>query len=87
MAHQNYETFLHLFDEWKDIVDKSTADFSIRQDAKLKIDRVVAEINKPKTERDLYKVDLLIEDLENVKSISKYVKESAAVIKEVCYNK
>ena len=81
-----FEDFFLLLNEWKDIVDGTGSDLSVRENAKLKIDKIIDELKKPQAERNVPAVELAIEELKNEKGIKKYVESSSKIIIELCYN-
>jgi len=84
MNHSKHEDFFLLLNEWKDIVDGASTDFTTRELTKSKIDLIIAELKKPKTHRDISIVEHNINELKKEKGIRKYVESSSNIIIELC---
>jgi uncharacterized protein YpiB (UPF0302 family) len=87
MVQQNFAEFLHLFDEWKEIIDRSNTDAVTAAKAKSNIDKILHEIDESKTERDFNEVKTLMRNLEGVPALSKFVTNSYDTVLDVVYNK
>ncbi len=79
-----FKDFFILLEEWKALIDDAYSDYSLRENAKSKIDKIISELHKPIAERDTFGIELLIDDLKEEKCIGKYVKSSSHVLLELC---
>ena len=84
MNRIKFDDFFLLLNEWKEIVDGAGTDLSVRDNTKSKIDIIIAELRKPKEERDVFAVELVMDDLKKAKGIGKYVESSSEIIIELC---
>ena len=87
MTNVSFDDFYRLLSEWKEIVKLANPNLSIQRNTNSKIDKIIAELEKSKIDRDCNEVHDLLNSLKEIKGIEKYVGESLTTIMAVCYNK
>jgi hypothetical protein len=85
MEKKKNEIFLLLI-EWKKIVDDANTNQQAREKANSGIDKIIEELQKPLDSRDCPGVMLIMYDLQSVKGISKFVKNTMITMEEICYS-
>lgn len=79
-AEKHKIELIKLLCEWKKVVDENGTNHSDKNTAKKGIDRIIKELKKPLAQRDCQTVMQIMYDLQSVKEISKFVRQSMATV-------